>query len=151
MARNVGAELPVAGPARKVFADWELNENACVPLALRVVGDADMNEGRLHVMLPIPLPLLDPVKVQVVPEQDPAPVLKLKVNAPVVPLMLATPAPLPPGLTYTPPTQANIPPVVVLCTRLLGTEQEIPAGLPVNRLICGMRCAQTGIAKNSEM
>jgi hypothetical protein len=99
MARNVGAELPVAGPARKVFADWELNDNACVPLALSVVGEAVMNEGRLHVMLPIPLPLLDPVKVQVVPEQDPAPVLKLKVNAPVVLLMLATPAELPPGLT----------------------------------------------------
>jgi hypothetical protein len=93
----------------------------------------------------------DALKVQVVPEHEPAPLEKLNVNAPVALLMLATPAELPPGLTYTPPTQANMPPVVVLCTRELGTEHEVPAGLPVNRLICGMRCAQTGIAKNSEM
>jgi hypothetical protein len=38
-----------------------------------------------------PPPLPEPVKVQVVPEHDPAPPEKLKVNAPDVLLMLVTP------------------------------------------------------------
>ena len=71
-----------------VLAACGLNENVCVPLELIVVGEADINAGRVHAMLPIPEP--DPENVQVVAVQDtPAPV---NVKAPVALLMLFTPA-----------------------------------------------------------
>jgi hypothetical protein len=55
-----------------------------------VEGEADMNDGRDHVMLPIVLVVV-PVKLHVVVVQEPAPAAKVKVNAPVVLLMEATP------------------------------------------------------------
>ena len=89
---NEGVDaVPEVGPRRNVLAVCVLNENACVPLALIVVGDADINEGSDQTILPMPLP--DPLKVQVVVVHDtPGPV---KVNAPVVELIEVTPPPLP--------------------------------------------------------
>ena len=64
-----------------------LNENVCVPVALRVDGEAVINDGIAHVMLPMPLPM--PENVQVVLKQlTPAPV---NVKGPPVELMEETP------------------------------------------------------------
>ena len=70
-----------------MFAACVAREKVWVPLAEIVVGDAVRNDGRAHVMLPIPEP--EPLKVQVVVVQETPPPVNVK--APGVPLMLLTP------------------------------------------------------------
>ena len=139
-ALKVGtAELPVKFPNTVFDAAEEatkLKVGVVDAFATDVVNKGDKLPD-INVVT-VPAPVDDPVKLHVVPEQDPAPLEKLKVNAPGTVFMLDTPEAA--GLTHTPDASHNcvpVPPVGQVTTCELAL-LELVQGVPPFRVIEAM-------------
>jgi hypothetical protein len=73
--------------------DWaKFKSGVVVAFDTPVVKSGDSPPALKEVTVPVP-PLDEPVKLHVVPEHEPAPLAKLKVNAPAVEFILDTASP----------------------------------------------------------